>query len=135
MPIIGDEVYSGGGFPLILDCVGSGETVKQSLRYAAPRGKIVMLGCAAEIKKLDLTFVWARELQIQGHVVYGQEDWRGGRRHTFEITHDLLLETGAPVERMVTHVFPLEQYRDALSAAANRRRSGAIKVLLDPTAR
>lgn len=134
MPIIGDEVYSGGGFPLIFDCVGSAETVKQALRYAAPRGKIVMLGCAAEIKKLDLTFVWAREIRIQGYVCYGDEEWRGARRHTFEVTHDLLLETGAPLERLVTHVYPLAQYRDALSAAHNRRRSGSIKILLDPKA-
>jgi threonine dehydrogenase-like Zn-dependent dehydrogenase len=133
MPILGDEVYAGGGFPLIFDCVGSAETVKQSLRYAAPRGRIVMLGCAAEIPKLDLTFVWARELELKGYVCYGAEEWRGERRHTFEVTQELLLETGAPVERMVTHVFPLAQYRDALSAAANRRRTGSIKVLLDPT--
>jgi len=133
MPIIGEEVYAGGGYPLIFDCVGSGETIKQALRYAAPRGEIVMLGCAAEIRKLDLTFVWARELRIKGYVCYGSEDWRGGRAHTFEVTHDLLLETGAPVERMVTHDFPLSQYREGLSAAANRRRSGAIKVVLDPT--
>jgi len=132
MPIIGDEVYSGGGFPLIFDCVGSAETVKQSLRYAAPRGRIVMLGCAAEIPKLDLTFVWARELAVKGYVCYGREEWRGEPRHTFEVTQDLLLETGAPVERMVTHVYPLAQYRDALSTAANRRRTGSIKVLLDP---
>lgn len=135
MPIVGDEVYSGGGFRLIFDCVGSDQTVKQSLRYASPRGRIVVLGCAAEIRKLDLTFVWARELEIKGYVCYGLEEWRGERKHTFEITHDLLLETGAPVEQMVTHIFPLEQYQDALSSATNRRRSGSIKVLLDPVTR
>jgi len=133
MPIVGDEVYSGGGFPLIFDCVGSGETIKQALRFAAPRGRIVLLGCAAEIRKLDLTFVWARELDVKGYVCYGQEEWRGGRQHTFQIVHDLLLETQAPVERIVTHVYPLGQYRDALSTTANRRRTGSIKVLLDPT--
>jgi len=134
MPIVGDEVYAGGGFPLIFDCVGSRHTVKQCLRYAAPRGRIVMLGCAAEISKLDLTFVWARELDVKGYVGYGIEDWRGERAHTFQITHDMLLETGAPVEPMVTHVYPLEQYRDALSTAANRGRTGSIKVLLRPAA-
>ena len=92
-----------------------------------------MLGCAAEIKKLDLTFVWARELRVHGYVCYGLEDWRGDRVHTFQITHDMLLETGAPVERMVTHDYPLAQYEEALSAAANRRRTGSIKVVLDPT--
>jgi len=133
MPIVGEEVYSGGGFPLVFDCVGSKVTLQQALRYAAPRARIVMLGCAAEIKKLDLTFVWARELAVKGFVGYGREAWEGGHAHTFQITHELLVRTAAPVSRMVTHVFPLSQYRDALSAAANRRRSRSIKVLLDPT--
>jgi len=132
MPIVGDEVYAGGGFPLIFDCVGSGQTLAQSLRWARPRGHIVMLGCAAELSRLDLTFVWAREVTVQGFVGYGRESWRGVERHTFEITHDLLVETGTPVDEMITHVFALSQARDALSAAANRRRSGAVKVLFDP---
>lgn len=134
MPLVGDEVYAGGGFPLIFDCVGSGQTITQALRYASVRGKIVLLGCAAEIPKLDLTFVWANELQIQGYQCYGDEEWRGKTEHTFQITHDMILETGAPVEDMVTHVFPLDQYRNALSTAANRRKTGSVKVLLDPNA-
>ncbi|MEX2466501.1 MAG: alcohol dehydrogenase catalytic domain-containing protein [Gemmatimonadota bacterium] len=134
MPIVGDEVYAGGGFRLIFDCVGSGQTLEQALRFAAPRARLVMLGCAAEIAKLDLTFVWARELDVKGFVGYGREEWRGGTPHTFEVTHDLLLETLAPVDRMVTHVYPLGDYRRALSTAANRRKTGSIKVLLDPSA-
>jgi len=132
-PILGGEVYAGGGFPLIFDCVGSRETLAQALRYAAPRGRIVLLGCAAEVRRLDLTFLWARELDVKGYVCYGRESWRGGHSHTFRIAHDLLLETGAPVDLLVTHEFPLREYQDALSAAAHRRRTGAIKVLLDPT--
>jgi hypothetical protein len=34
---------------------------------------------------------------------------------------------------LVTHVFPLKEYRFALSAAAHRRRSEAVKVVLTPT--
>ena len=132
MPVVGPEVYSGGGFPLIYDCVGNRSSVAQSLGFASPRGRIVVIGCAAEFKKLDLTFVWARELRIRGAVGYGQEIWRGERRHTFEIAQDLLLETGAPVQDMVTHIYPLEQYRDALRTAANHRKSGAVKVVLQP---
>jgi threonine dehydrogenase-like Zn-dependent dehydrogenase len=135
MPIVGDEVYAGGGFPLIFDCVGSGDTVKQCLRFASARGRIVLLGCAAEIRKLDLTFTWARELDLKGYVCYGLEDWQGGRAHTFEIVHELLSKSASPVERMVTDVYPLEQYQTALSAVVNRRRTGSIKVLLDPTIR
>lgn len=119
---------------MIFDCVGSGQTVKQSLRFASPRGHIAMLGCAAEIRKLDLTFVWAREISVRGFVGYGREDWEGKATHTFRVAHDLLVRSDAPVEGMVTHVYPLGQYRNALSTAANRRKTGSVKVLLDPSA-
>ena len=132
MPIIGDEVYSGGGFPLVFDCVGSRATIDQLFRYTSPRGTAVLLGCAGELKKIDLTFLWARELGIKGFVGYGLEQWRGETRHTFEITHDLMIESGASLSEMVTHVFPLSQYKDALRTAGDRRKSGAIKVLLTP---
>ncbi|MEX2528144.1 MAG: zinc-binding dehydrogenase [Gemmatimonadota bacterium] len=131
-PLVGPEVYSGGGFPLIFDCVGNQGSLSQALRYAAPRGRIVLLGCAGELRKLDLTFLWARELDVKGFVGYGREEWRGHRRHTFQVTHDLLLESQAPVGDLVTHVVPLEGVRGALAQAANRRKSGALKVVLVP---
>jgi L-iditol 2-dehydrogenase len=132
MPLVGPEVYAGGGFPLIFDCVGSRESLEQALRYAAPRARIVMLGCAGQLRKVDLTFLWARELEVVGYFGYGMERWRGEERHTFEITRELLVATGASVGRLVTHVFPLSQYRDALKAASNRQASKAMKVVLLP---
>ncbi len=131
-PIVGPEVYSGGGFPVIFDCVGSGNTIAQALRFAAPRGRVVLLGCAAEIRKLDLTFLWARELEVRGFVGYGREEWKGGARHTFQVVHELLAEGHGPVEELVTHTFSLGEYRRGLSAAANHARSEAVKVVLEP---
>lgn len=135
-PILGDEVFAGGGFPLVFDCVGNAGSLGQALGFAAPRGRVVVLGCAGELTRLDLSFLWAREIEMRGFVGYGSESWRGETRHTFEVTLELLAEAArggevAPQE-LVTHTFPLEQYRDALSAAANHRRSGAVKVLLEP---
>lgn len=131
-PLVGPEVYSGGGFPVIYDCVGTRESLDQAMRYASPRGRIIVLGCSAQIRKLDLTFLWARELRVQGYLGYGRESWDGREIHTFEVTRELLLRKPLPVDGFVTHVFPLEQYQDALKAAAYRRRSGAMKVLLKP---
>lgn len=132
MPLVGDEVYAGGGYPLVMDCVGNRGSLSQALRFAAPRGRIVMLGCSAEIRRLDLTFTWARELEVKGFLGYGLEHWEGERLHTFELTTRLLAESKAPVERMVTHTFPLADYRSALAAASNHRVSGAVKVVLEP---
>jgi L-iditol 2-dehydrogenase len=131
LPIVGPEVYAGGGFPLIYDCVGSRDSLDQVLRFASPRGRVVLLGCASKVRKLDLTFLWARELEVVGYVGYGAEQWEGEVRHTFDLTMEFL-QRGFPVEKYVTHIFPLVQFRDALRASANRRRSGAMKVVLKP---
>jgi len=131
-PLAGDEVYSGGGFPVIYDCVGSRVSLDQAIRFASPRGRIVVLGCSAQIRKLDLTFLWSRELEIRGFLGYGTESWDGKELHTFDITRELLLRKPLPIDQMVTHIFPLEQYKEALKAATNRRRSGAMKVALKP---
>jgi len=133
-PLVGQEVYSGGGFNRIFDCVGNATSIGQALRYAAPRAAVVLLGCAAEVHRLDLSLLWARELDVRGFVCYGMERWRGRTQHTMEIVHDLILESGAPLDQLVTHVFPLKEFRHALSAASNHRRSGAVKVVLTPTA-
>jgi threonine dehydrogenase-like Zn-dependent dehydrogenase len=132
-PIIGKEIFSKGGFPYIVDCVGTHESLMQALYFAAPRGRVIMLGCAAELRKVDLTLLWARELEVRGFIGYGMERWRGEDRHTFEVTETLLLEGAPPVDGLVTHVFPLKEYRFALSAAAPRRRSEAVNVVLTPT--
>ncbi len=132
MPVVGDEVYAGGGFPLIYDCVGNAGSISQALRYASPRARMVMIGCVGELKKLDLTFLWARELRVHGSVGYALEDWQGERKHTFEVVNELMAETDVTVGDLVTHVFPLSQYKDALDAAARHRRSQAVKVAFKP---
>jgi L-iditol 2-dehydrogenase len=131
-PITGKEVFAGGGFPVVFDCVGSRDSLTQALRFISPRGKIVMLGCAGALDDIDLTHLWSREVELVGYLGYGMETWRGMRLHTFEVTHQLLAETNAPVEKIVTHRFPLPQYRDAFRAAIDRQASGAVKVVLTP---
>ena len=131
-PLANPEVYAGGGFPVIFDCVGSRISLDQSLRYAAPRGRVVVLGCAAMVRPLDFTMIWARELEVRGFVGYGKETWEGESLHTFDVTQRLLKTTNAPVADMVTHSYPLNRYRTALATARHRRRSGAIKVVLTP---
>ena len=131
MPVVGDEVYAGGGFEVVFDCVGSQAGVAQAIGCASARGSVVLLGCAGRMRGLDLTFVWARELRIQGFVGYGIEEWNG-RRHTFAITLERMAADPRSLGDLVTHVFPLKQYRDALRAAYDHRRSGAVKVALRP---
>lgn len=131
-PMVGPEVFAGGGFPVVFDCVGSRETLDRALRFAAARGTVLLVGCAGSLRRIDLTLVWARELAVRGAVGYGREQWQGEALHTFSLTQRLLQATDTPVAEMVTHSYPLDRYRTALSAARRRSESGAIKVVLTP---
>jgi threonine dehydrogenase-like Zn-dependent dehydrogenase len=130
-PVIGDPTLS-GGFDWVYDCVGNDRSVKDSLAVAGPRGQIMMVGCAGQIGKLDLTFVWSRELAITGSYVYGVESSLDDRPHTFDVALRLMAEH--PEIRLgdiVTHRFTLDQWREAMAVSMARGTHGAIKVVFD----
>jgi L-iditol 2-dehydrogenase len=129
-PIIGKEVFSGGGFSAVYDCVGNSQSLQQAMKFASPRGKLAMIGCVGKTRNMDLTMLWARELNVQGFVGYGLEEWEGGKCHTFEVVQSLLGSTGNSIEEIITHKFSLEDYCQALKTSGNHRESGAVKVLL-----
>ncbi len=131
-PLVGREVFAGGGYDVVFDCVGSGATLQQAIGWTAPGGHVALVGCAGRIRRLDLAFVWARELRIQGTAGYGPDAWRGERLHGFERAMRLLRDGRAPVRDMVTHQFPLAGYRQAFAAASDHAGARSVKILLRP---
>jgi threonine dehydrogenase-like Zn-dependent dehydrogenase len=47
--------------------------------------------------------------------------------HYFDFIH-----AGLDLTPVITHRFPLERWHEAVLAVKNSRRTGAVKVLLDP---
>ncbi|MDP9250108.1 MAG: alcohol dehydrogenase catalytic domain-containing protein [Chloroflexota bacterium] len=130
-PIVGASVFT-GGFDLVYDCVGSAATIDASLRSTAARGRVVLLGTAGELQRLDLTLAWARELRIIGSYVYGREASLPGAPHTIDHLLSWLAQPDAPpVGELVTHRFGLEDWREALAAALGRGRHASVKVAFD----
>lgn len=125
-PILGAAVYA-GGFDRVYDCAGTGASMDTSLRVAGPGSQIVLVGCTAGAR-LDLSFVWARELRIVGSYGYGPERAAGGR-HTFALALELL--AGGTADGLVTHRFPLDRWRQALGVSLRRAKHRAIKVVFE----
>jgi threonine dehydrogenase-like Zn-dependent dehydrogenase len=130
-PIKGGPTMA-GGFDWVYDCVGSQRSVMDSMRVAGPRGEIVLVGCAGELSRLDLTFVWSRELTITGCYIYGTERSLDGAPHTFDVAIDLLQRhPEIRLTDMVTHRFPLSRWQDAIGTTLARGSHGAVKVVFD----
>lgn len=132
-PVIGPPAMV-GGFHRVFDCVGSVASITSSLRYTRAFGTIVLIGGASVLKELDWTTVWKNELTIAGSYVYGPEDFRGQRRHTFEVVLDLLAKNEGPdASKLVTHVFGLSEYEQAIEANVQRGRFKSVKTVFDPS--
>jgi threonine dehydrogenase-like Zn-dependent dehydrogenase len=130
-PVLG-RPYLAGGFSRVFDCVGSQASLDDSLRVTAPGGTIVLVGAAGVTPSLDLTFLWHKELKVQGTAYYAEEAWRGGRARTFAITLDLLASTKAPLETLVTHRFRLEDYAKAIDVSVDRTKHRSVKAVFEP---
>ena len=126
--VVGD--FLSGGADATIDAVGSSESLTSCLRLTRPRGRVVLMGMPAEVT-IDLTGLWHRETEIVGAYTYGSEQLPGGRTVT---TFELAMETVVAVDagRLVSAVYPLADYRDAIAHAAAAGRRGAVKIAFDP---
>ena len=130
-PLAGGPTLT-GGFELVYDCVGSAASLDAAQRVTAPRGHLTLIGSVGEVKRLDLTLAWARELRIIGNYVYGREASLPGEPHTIDHLLRLLSADGAPdVSALVTHRFRLADWREAMRTAIGRGQRSAIKVVFD----
>jgi L-iditol 2-dehydrogenase len=120
-----------GGPSLVYDTVGSAATIGDALALTREGGKVVLIGGAAKVEA-DLTRLWYRQLTIAGIFVYGRAPFRGVERDIYDSSLELLRTDGVAQLGMVTHVFPLEEYRAALAAALDKGGHRSIKVAFRP---
>jgi threonine dehydrogenase-like Zn-dependent dehydrogenase len=120
-----------GGFSRVYDCVGSRASLDDAMRLTDGGGTLVLVGAAGILPSLDMTFVWSRELKVEGTVFYGHEQWRGKRARTFDACLELLTTTTWPVDSLVTHTFPLKDYARAIDVNLDRAEHRSIKAVFD----
>jgi len=119
-----------GGADVVLDCVGSADSIAEALAVVRPRGRVVMVGMPG-VTRVDLTPLWHRETQLVGAYAYGVETppGRPGPVRTFELAFELVQE--ADLGRLVSARYPLDRYADAIAHAGAAGRRGAVKVVFD----
>ncbi|MDA8392478.1 MAG: zinc-binding dehydrogenase [Actinomycetota bacterium] len=142
-----------GGADVVYDCVGSAQSLHESLAVVRPRGTIVLAGMPSPAR-VDLTPLWQREVKLAGAYAYGLEDrTRGarsgdgrpggvgsgdggsgdGRRSSFDMAFELVAAAG--LGRLVSASYPLDRHEEALAHASSAGRRGAVKIVFEPGAR
>lgn len=116
-----------GGVDIVYDFVGSAESLEDGLRWTRGGGQVVVIG-VGKPKRFEWSPVFFKEIQLAGSMSVGMEEYRGERRHTFEIALDLIAQRKVNLRPLLTHTFPLSRYREAIETSADKGRTKAIKV-------
>ena len=66
-----------------------------------------------------------------GSNAFGLEEVDGVKRHGIEHYLDIVATGRVDLTGMLTHTFPLDEWRDAFTTLATQDRTGAIKVAFD----
>ncbi|MGH9028898.1 MAG: zinc-binding dehydrogenase, partial [Acidimicrobiales bacterium] len=126
-----------GGFPLVVEAVGTGQSVTEALRAVANRGTALLLG-AAGVSEVDLTPVWYKEIALVGSIDHAVDSFSAPGlagapdRHSVDRALDIVAAGLIPDEVVVTHEFNLEDHRDAIATAIDRSGGHSIKVVFRP---
>jgi threonine dehydrogenase-like Zn-dependent dehydrogenase len=117
-----------GGADVVFDCVGSSDSIGQSLDMVRPRGTIVLVGMPGRVS-IDLAPLWHREVRLAGAYAYGTESVRGHERSTFSLAIEAVaaMRTG----RFVSATYPLDRFEEAVAHAGAAGRRGAVKIAFD----
>ncbi len=117
-----------GGLDVIYDCVGSRGTITDALRWARAGGAVVLVGVNLGSLQVDLNPVWNQEVDLIGSGFFGMETFQGRRAHTYDLVIEMLLAGEMTPQGLITHRFPLAEYRRAVAIAAHHA-NGVIKVM------
>ncbi len=123
-----------GGYDVIYDTIGTQQTVHHTLRWARARGTVVLVGLSLHNMHLDLSPIWYQEVNLIGTTGHGMETWPAGssqQRPTFALASELITHGLLHPEKLITHRFALNNFREALQTAVDKKNSRAIKVVFD----
>ena len=119
-----------GQIDVVYDTVGKRETFEVGSRVAKARGTLVKAGVHGPTLWED-TPLYFKELKMVGSNAFGFEELDGVRKHGIDHYLDLVRDNRIDLTGMLTHRFPLEDWRSAFATIATQDTSGAIKVAFD----
>jgi (R,R)-butanediol dehydrogenase/meso-butanediol dehydrogenase/diacetyl reductase len=124
-PMLGGDILM-GGFDRIYDSVGSPQTLNLAMRCLAAGGTLSQVGIWHDVK-LDLTPLWLKQQTLKGVYGCGYANYRGKNRHMFDIALDLVGEGKVALNGMITHQFPLDNFKEMIEVNLTKEKHRAIK--------
>jgi L-iditol 2-dehydrogenase len=122
-PVAQVRDWSGGiGVDVAVDSAGSKDSVGQAIGMVRKGGRVAFTGIPKEPTQVNFQKIVLEEIDL-----YGVR----ANRNTMELVIPLMADGRIPADRLITHHFPLSEFREALRIFTERV-DGALKVIVEP---
>jgi 2-desacetyl-2-hydroxyethyl bacteriochlorophyllide A dehydrogenase len=122
---LGAGDVSPGGADVVFETAGGSTLLERAIGAAGPGATIGLVGEAFDVQSLEPAAVLPRELTLS--FVWSHD---GGAEYARALA--LVASGDVRLAPAVTHRYPLSELESAFEAAANRKQSDAIKVVVTP---
>ncbi len=119
-----------GGIDVVYDTVSRKDSLEVACRLLKARGTIVKSGVHGPVP-WEWTPLYFKEISWVGSNAFGIEEVDGRRQHAISHYLDLVSDGRVDITSMLTHLRPLNEWRDAFGLLADQAASGAVKVAID----
>ena len=121
------DLTNGEGADLVIEAVGSVETLNQALQLVRPLGRIALFGLPPTMDRVPFDWDTFFRKRLDMHTVFGAQDEPG--LPAFQLAVDFIKNGEIDMAPFVTHQFPITRVTEAF-ALADSRDDGALKVSL-----
>ena len=121
------DLTGGEGADLVIEAVGSVETLNQTLQLAKPLGRIAVFGLPPTMERVPFDWDTFFRKRLDMHTVFGAQDEPG--LPAFQIAVDYIARGDIDMAPFVTHTFPIDSVQEAFDLA-HSKEDGALKVSL-----
>jgi (R,R)-butanediol dehydrogenase/meso-butanediol dehydrogenase/diacetyl reductase len=127
-PMIGPDILM-GGFNRIYDTVGSTKTLNTAMRCLAAEGTLSVVGIGHDVK-LDLTPLWLKMQTLKGVYACSYHEYKGEKRHMFDIALEMVAEGKVDLTGLITHKFALEDFEQLIRVNMAKSAHKALKTAI-----
>ena len=121
------DLTDGEGADVVVEAVGSAETLEQALKLARPSGRVALFGLPPTMDAVPFDWYTFFRKRLTMHAVHGAQEEPG--LPDFKLAVEMIAGGDIDVAPLLTHTFPIDRVQEAF-ALADSKKDGALKVSL-----
>jgi L-iditol 2-dehydrogenase len=121
------DLTQGSGADVVIEAVGSVETLNQALKLARPQGRVAAFGLPTTMEPVPFDWDTFFRKRLSIHTVHGAQEEPG--LPDFQLAVDFIARGEIDVSPFVSHRFAVSSVQDAFDLAHSKEK-GALKVTL-----